>query len=66
MIVCSHVTSSAASDSVCGQSNQIGTAEFVDQMKKLAGDPEEIRLNKATKEADVDAELAALKAKLGD
>ncbi len=39
-----------------------GTAEFVEQMNKVAGDPEEARAKAAAREIDVESELAQLKA----
>lgn len=41
-----------------------GTAELVEGMNRLAGDPEEASLKKAAKELDVEDALAALKKKL--
>jgi len=43
-----------------------GTQALVEQMTEIAGDPEEHRLSKAAKAADVETELAALKAKMDD
>ena len=43
-----------------------GTQALVDQMTEIAGDPEAHRLSKAAMAADVESELAALKAKLDE
>ena len=43
-----------------------GTQEFVEEMNRIAGDPEVAKAKAAAKALDVEAELAALKAKLGD
>lgn len=43
-----------------------GTQAFVEQMNEVAGDPEEARIAKATRELDLDAALAALKQRSGD
>lgn len=43
-----------------------GTQEFVDQMNALAGDPEEARLKKQAEAMDVEANLQALKDRLGE
>ena len=43
-----------------------GTQALVEQMTEIAGDPEEHRLSKAAKAADIENELAALKAKMDD
>lgn len=42
-----------------------GTQEFVEHMNELAGDPEVAKAKAEVKAIDVEAELAALKAKLG-
>jgi hypothetical protein len=42
-----------------------GTAEFVAHMNEIAGDPEVAEAKAAAKAINVDAELAALKAKMG-
>ena len=42
-----------------------GTAEFVERMNEVAGDPEVAKAKEAAKALHVEAELAALKAKLG-
>ena len=42
-----------------------GTAEFVEQMQELTGDDTEVALDNAQKQADIDAELKAMKAALG-
>ena len=42
-----------------------GTQEFVEKMNEIAGDPEVAKAKAAAKELDVEAELAALKARLG-
>ena len=41
-----------------------GTQEFVEQLQAVAGDPEEARQKAEVKALDVEAELAALKAKM--
>lgn len=41
-----------------------GTAEFVDELQELAGDPEVYKAEKEAKALDVEAELAALKARM--
>ncbi len=41
-----------------------GTAEFVEQMNEIAGDPEVARAKAEAQALDVEAELAAMKAKL--
>ena len=41
-----------------------GTAEFVEQLNEVAGDPEVARAKAEAKAIDVEAELAAMKAKL--
>jgi len=41
-----------------------GTAEFVDELQKLAGDPEVYKAENEAKALDVEAELAALKARM--
>ena len=43
-----------------------GTQELVEQMTEIAGDPEAHRLSKAAQAADIENELAALKAKMDD
>jgi hypothetical protein len=42
-----------------------GTAEFVEHMNEIAGDPEVAEAKAAAKAISVEAELAALKAKMG-
>ncbi len=42
-----------------------GTAEFVEQMHELTGDPKVHKANAEAKALEVEAELAALKARLG-
>jgi hypothetical protein len=42
-----------------------GTAEFVEQLNAVAGDPEVAKAKAADKALSVEAELAALKAKMG-
>jgi hypothetical protein len=42
-----------------------GTAEFVEQMQEITGDDTEVALENAQKQADIDAELKAMKAALG-
>ena len=43
-----------------------GTQALVEQMTEIAGDPDAHRLSQAAKAADIDNELAALKAKMDD
>lgn len=42
-----------------------GTAAFVEQMQELTGDDTEVAMDKAQQEAEIDAELQAMKAALG-